>query len=254
MSTWRRAWITGASRGIGRALALRLAADGVHVAASARDLAALEQLAFDARGLPGSISPHPLDVTDRDACDRVVNEIVATDGLPDVAVLNAGTHRATPGREFRAADLRELLELNVLGVAHGLESLLGPMLERGRGQIAVVASLAGYRGLPTAAAYGASKAALINLCEALRLDLHASGIKLQIINPGFVKTPLTDRNPFPMPFLIDVEEAAEAIVKGLRGGRFEIRFPTRFALIMGLLRHLPYRLYLPLVRRATGHG
>ena len=251
MSPWRVAWITGASQGIGRALALGLARQGVAVAASARSEAKLAALCAEARDLPGAIHSYPLDVTDAAAGEDLLQRLSAERGLPDLVILNAGTHQPTPAQSFRSEDLRRILELNVIGVANGLQSVLPPMLARGGGQVAVVASLAGYRGLPTAAAYGASKAALINLCEALRLDLHGSGVKLQLINPGFVRTPLTDRNPFPMPFLVDAEVAAARIIRGLRGSGFEIRFPTPFALIMGLLRHLPYSLYLPLVRRLT---
>ena len=125
------------------------------------------------------------------------------------------------------------------------------MLEQQQGQIAVVASVAGYRGLPDAAGYGASKAALINLCEALKLDLAGSGIKMQVINPGFVKTPLTDKNAFPMPFLISAEAAAKHIVKGMAKDKFEIRFPWLFASLLGLLRILPYSWYFPLVAKGT---
>lgn len=248
------AWITGASQGIGWALTSKLAARGVHVAASARGGAALEARASESADLPGTVTPYPLDVTDPDTVSVALARLFEARGVPDLVVLNAGTHRPTPAAGFRARDLRELLELNVLGVANCLQEIMPAMLARGRGQIAVVASLAGYRGLPTAASYGATKAALINMCEALRLDLHGSGVTLQVVNPGFVKTPLTDRNAFPMPFLISAEEAADAILDGLHRRRFEIRFPTRFALVMSLLRHLPYSLYLPMVRRATGGG
>ena len=116
----------------------------------------------------------------------------------------------------------------------------------------MVASVAGYSGLPTAAAYGATKAALINMCEGLKLECDALGIKLQLVDPGFVRTPLTDKNDFPMPFLMEVDDAVDAFVAGLASPRFESVFPRRFALLLKLLRMLPYGLYFKIVRRMTG--
>ena len=151
--------------------------------------------------------------------------------------------------EFTAEGLRDLIEINVMGTAACLEALMPRMIARGRGRIAVVASVAGYRGLPTSAYYGATKAALINLAESLRFDLARAGVTMQLIDPGFVKTPLTDRNEFPMPFLISAELAADRIASGLRSRRFEIAFPRRFVWMLKLLRCLPYALYFPLVGR-----
>ena len=139
-----------------------------------------------------------------------------------------------------------------MGSVHGLAAILPAMIGRGSGHIAVVSSVAGYRGLPTAAAYGATKASLINMCEALAFDLHGTGVRLQLVNPGFVDTPLTRRNSFPMPFLMTVEDAAERIHRGLRSRKFEIAFPRRFTLWLKLMRILPYALYFPILRRATG--
>jgi NADP-dependent 3-hydroxy acid dehydrogenase YdfG len=242
-------WITGASAGIGRALALRLAREARPVAISARGQAALAELAALA---PDKLFPFPLDVTDRAAVRDAVAAIAARFGQIDLAVLNAGTHRPMSAESFSSDTVRHLLEVNVMGVAHGLEALLPAMIARRGGQIAVVSSVAGWRGLPTSAAYGASKAALHNLVESLRFDADRLGIKLQLINPGFVKTPLTDRNPFPMPFLISAEAAAERIAAGLGRDCFEITFPRRFTWRLKLLRMLPYRWYFPLVRRFTG--
>ncbi len=242
-------WITGASQGIGRALALRLAQAGAKVAASARsaeDLAALT-----AAGPAGAIHPYPLDVTDGVAVQNVLTRIEAELGPLDLAILNAGTHQPVDAANFQAAGFAKLVTVNLLGTANCLEPVLQRMLTRGRGHIALVASVAGYRGLPTSAYYGATKAALINLAEALKFDLDKAGIKLQLINPGFVKTPLTDRNPFPMPFMISAEEAARRIAAGLQGSAFEITFPKRFTYVLKVLRCLPYRLYFPLVARQT---
>ena len=184
-------------------------------------------------------------------CATAVARIEAEHGPIDVAVLNAGTHRPVSAAEFTAEGLRELMEINVMGTAACLEALMPRMIARGRGRIAVVASVAGYRGLPTSAYYGATKAALINLTESLKFDLDRAGVTMQLIDPGFVKTPLTDRNEFPMPFLISAELAADRIASGLRSRRFEIAFPRRFVWMLKLLRCLPYALYFPLVGRST---
>ncbi|MEM7026180.1 MAG: SDR family NAD(P)-dependent oxidoreductase [Pseudomonadota bacterium] len=246
----RVVWITGASSGIGRALALNLAKSGNRVAASARRAGALEELSAEIEG-PGAIAPFPLDVTDHGAAARTFEQIERSLGEIDVAVLSAGTH--LPRAEgFQAKDLSGLIDINVMGVANCLEPLIASMVARGRGRIAIVSSVAGYRGLPTASYYGATKAALINLAEALHMDLGRHGVTVQVVNPGFVKTPLTDKNTFTMPFLISAEEAAEHMARGLNSSRFEIAFPLRFVLILKLLRCLPYRLYFPLVSRATG--
>ncbi len=242
-------WLTGASAGIGRALALRLARDGWRVAASARRDGELAALQAEAHGLPGEVRPYPLDVTDATAVAACVAAIEREMGPIDLAILNAGTHKPMPAGQFSAATLRALMEINLFGVAHGLEALLPRMIARGRGRVALVASLAGYSGLPSAAAYGASKAALINLAEAMRPELRANGVVLQVINPGFVRTPLTAKNDFPMPFLIDAADAAEAIRRGLMSDRFEIAFPWLFARLMKLLRALPYRLFFLLTQR-----
>jgi len=243
-------WITGASSGIGRALALRLARDGHRVAASARSRDALEQLSAEATG-DGSIHPWPLDVTDREAVAAAVDTIERELGPIDIAVLAAGTHQPVAAKNFRAAGLADLVAINLIGVANGLEPLIKAMIGRRRGRIAIVSSVAGYRGLPTSAYYGPTKAALINLAESLKFDLDRCGVTMQLIDPGFVKTPLTDRNTFKMPFLISTEEAADAIAAGLEGTSFEITFPKRFTMMLKLLRCLPYRLYFPLVARFT---
>ncbi|WP_395457406.1 SDR family NAD(P)-dependent oxidoreductase (plasmid) [Azospirillum melinis] len=242
-------WITGAGSGIGRALAIHLANAGARVALSARTV---EDLTAAVQMLPDRMHMFPLDVTDRKATAATVAAIESGLGPIDRAVLNAGTHSPMSLEDFSADTARRLMEVNYMGVVHGLEALLPRMRVRGRGQLAVVASVAGYRGLPTAAAYGPTKAALINLCESLKPDCDRAGIKLQLVCPGFIDTPLTARNSFPMPDLMPVEDAARELADGLDGNRFEIAFPRRFTRKLKLARCLPYRLYFPLVRKATG--
>lgn len=241
------AWITGAGKGIGRALAKRLAEDGWVVAASARTQADLDTLAVQCQ--PGRVEGFPLDITDSAQTATTLNRIARQLGEPDLAVLNAGTHIPVTADDFSVAAVRQLVETNLMGTVHCLAQLMPRFIERKGGHIAVVASVAGYRGLPTSAAYGATKAGLINMCEALRPELARHGVRLTLINPGFVETPLTAKNDFPMPFLIPVEEAVEHMMRGFDSAAFEVSFPRRFALLMKLLRILPDRLFFALTRR-----
>lgn len=245
------AWITGASSGIGRALARRMARAGWTVVALARNLSQLERLAEEDPGRTGRVIPFALDVTDAAAVNSIVERTEREVGPIALAVLSAGTHRPVVAVDLKLEDFRELVELNLMGTVHSLIAVQRPMLRRGRGHIAIVSSLAGYRGLPTAAAYGMTKAGLINMAESLQPELAVAGIKLQIVNPGFVKTPLTDRNSFAMPFLISADEAAEAIFQGLAGSRFEVTFPRRFAYLMKIYRLLPYRVAFSIARRLS---
>lgn len=240
-------WITGASSGLGAALARRAAQAGQTVAASARRRDRLEALAAEA-GV-GPIRPFPLDLEDLEALRAAVAQIEREVGPIAQAVLNAGIHQPVDPRALKVADFRRLVEVNLMGTVNCLAAVLPGMIARGRGRIAIVASVAGYRGLPTAAAYGMTKAGLINMAEALRVELEPLGIVVQIVNPGFVRTPLTDRNPFPMPFLMASEDAADAFYRGLQSDRFEISFPWRLVWIMKLLRCLPAPLAFAVTRR-----
>ena len=250
--TGRVVWVTGASSGIGRALALNLARRGERVAVSARGEAELQSLVKEAEGAAGGIHPYPLDITGAESCAETIDRISDELGPIALAILNAGTHHPIEAENFAASDLQRLIAINLIGTGNCLDPLLKRMIPARAGHIAIVASVAGYRGLPTSAYYGASKAAQINLAEALKFDLDRHGIKLQLVNPGFVKTPLTDKNEFPMPFLMEVEEAAERMARGFETRAFEITFPRRFAYLLKLLRMLPYRLYFPIVARMTG--
>jgi len=242
-------WITGAGKGLGRAVALLLARRGDVVAASARTVADLDSLVAAAVAFGGRIVGFPLDIADEQATLAAVDAIERELGPIDQAILNAGTHLPVAVAALTARPFRQLVETNLMGTVHGVAALTPRMVARRGGRIAVVASVAGYRGLPSAAAYGATKAALINMAEALRPDFARHGVVLQVINPGFVRTPLTDRNDFPMPFLIEADDAARRVVAGLASDRFEIAFPRRFALLLKLLRCLPYPLYFALTRR-----
>jgi short-subunit dehydrogenase len=241
------AWIVGASSGIGSALALELATLGWRVAVSSRNYEALD--AVQTRAGSGAVVTFPVDVTDAQELSRVARDVEARVGPVTHCFLNAALYEPMRLDSFDARLFRRTLEVNVMGVVHGIEAILPGMRRRRSGQILVTASLAGYRGLPGAAPYNASKAALISLAESLRPELEREGILIRVVNPGFVRTPMTAKNDFPMPALIEPEEAASRIVRALHNKGFEIAFPMGFALLMKLLRILPYALYFALTRR-----
>jgi NADP-dependent 3-hydroxy acid dehydrogenase YdfG len=245
-------WITGASSGIGRSVALEFARRGWTVAASARRESELEALAAEAGSLKGRIIAHTVDVTDADAMQRTVAAIESAHGPIALTFFNAGIAPYMTAPDIDVAAVRQAFDVNVHGVVHGLAAVMPRMAKRGFGQIGVNASIAGYGGLPRAAAYGATKAAMIHMCEALRFDCEKLGLVMQVINPGFVETPLTGKNDFPMPFLMKNDEAARRVVDGFAKGGFEITFPRRFAYLLKAVNLLPYPLYFALVGRITG--
>jgi NAD(P)-dependent dehydrogenase (short-subunit alcohol dehydrogenase family) len=248
----RVCWLVGASTGIGRATAERLHDAGATVIVSARNAAALAAFARDrARG-----EALALDVTDRAAVQAAARDIVARHGRIDLAMYCAGYYKAQRATAFDLDEMLRHQQINVGGAYHLLDALLPQLLRQAAARqpahLSLVASVAGYRGLPNALAYGPTKAALINLAEILYLDLQPRGVGVSIINPGFVETPLTAANEFAMPALITPEEAARQIVAGWQAGDFEIHFPKRFTLWLKALRHLSDGLYFAAIRRSTG--
>jgi NAD(P)-dependent dehydrogenase (short-subunit alcohol dehydrogenase family) len=245
-------WLVGASSGIGRATAERLHSAGATVVVSARNAATLAQFT---QGRERALAL-PLDATDRAALHAATQQIVARYGRIDLVMYCAGHYKA---QRATAYDLDEMLkhqQVNVTGALYLLDAVL-PQLQKQAAaakpaHISLVASVAGYRGLPNALAYGPTKAALINLAETLYLDLQPQGVGVSIINPGFVETPLTAGNQFTMPALITPAEAAREIVAGWEAGRFEIHFPKRFTLWLKALGWLSDGLYFAAVRRSTG--
>jgi NAD(P)-dependent dehydrogenase (short-subunit alcohol dehydrogenase family) len=242
-------WITGASSGIGREMARQMAADGWTVWATGRNAAALDELAA---GSAGRIVAAPGDVTDAAAMRDVVERIEASGRPLAMAVLNAGIYIPVTAEDLTVEAFDRSVDVNLKGTVNGLVPALAAMRRNGRGQLVVVSSVAGYGGLPTSAAYGATKAGLTNLAESLKFDLDRAGILIQVVHPGFVETPATDVNPFPMPFIVKVDEAARRIRDGLRRTSFEITFPKRFTFLLKALNLLPYPLYFALVGRGTG--
>jgi NADP-dependent 3-hydroxy acid dehydrogenase YdfG len=247
---WRgmRVWVLGASTGIGAATAKHLLSLGARVALSARNEAALQQLAAG----NGQALILPLDVTDRaqllQARDRLLTE---WQGI-DLVLMVAGVYHEMRADAMDIDAIEQMLDVNLRSVFHVLDAVLPTLITQGSGGIGIVSSVAGFGGLPRALGYGPTKAALINLAETLYLDLHAKGLGIYLINPGFVDTPATKQNDFEMPALISAQEAAEQIVLGMERGEFHIHFPRRFTNWLRFAQLLPYRAYFWLIHKVTG--
>ncbi len=240
----QRVWIVGASSGIGAALARELLARGARVAVSARNASALA-------ALQGALAL-PLDVRDQAALAAAADRLRVEFGQLDLVVYCAGTYAPQRATNFDLASALDHDEINYRGALRWLDVVLPPLLAQGRGHLSLVSSVAGWRGLPQALAYGPTKAALINLAQTLYLDLRPLGIGVSVVNPGFVDTPLTAGNAFAMPALLRPEQAAARMLQGWERGSFDIHFPRRFTLWLRLLRLLPDGLVFRVVRRFTG--
>ena len=247
----RHVWLVGASTGIGRATAALLHRRGAQVTLSARRVEPLDTFVADHPGAQALA----LDATDADAVRAAANRLLQQHGRIDLAMYCAGHYRAMTAMDFDLGEALRHQQVNVVGALNLLDAVLPPLLRQAAAgapaHLSLVASVAGYRGLPNALAYGPTKAALINLAEVLYLDLHSRGAGVSLINPGFVETPLTAQNSFHMPALITPEAAAEAIVAGWEKGEFEIHFPKRFTRLLKAMRQLPDRLYFGVVRRTV---
>lgn len=244
----RRVWIVGASSGIGAALAATLLARGACVAVSARSAGQLAALAATA---PDRVRVLPFDVNDEGGWAEAVATLDHEWKGLDHFIFCAAAYRPVRAWDLTPALVQEMVGTNLAAAMTGVATVLPPMLARGTGAVSLVGSVAGYTGLPRSLVYGPTKAALINFCEALYLDLHPRGLAVHIINPGFVDTPLTRQNDFRMPALLTPAQAADAIVQGLEKGDFEIHFPRRFTAWLRLLRRLPYRLRFALLARVA---
>ncbi|PRY22548.1 short-subunit dehydrogenase [Aliiruegeria haliotis] len=224
-------WLVGASEGLGRALATELAGQGASLVLSARNEARLEELAAEISGARAVA----LDVTDA----RSVSEAAATIGPIDGVIYNAGAYEPMRATEWNTEAALAMTEVNYLGALRVLGEVLPGFLDRKSGDITLVGSLAGYRGLPAAVGYAASKAALVSLAETMRYDLKGSGVTVRLVNPGFIKTRLTDKNDFKMPMMQTPEQAADKVARAMRSSRFRTDFPAPFSWVMRGLDYLP---------------
>ena len=241
-------WITGASTGIGKALAIKFSKNGWKVAISARRLELLEEISKKNE----NIFSFPLDVTNKDECSKVFSEIKNKFGQIDLCIFSTGTWDPKKEKEIDVEQIENVMKVNFFGTVNSIKSVEKYFKELGKGHISIVSSIAGYRGLPNSTGYGPSKSALNNLTESLYFDFKRYGVRVSLISPGFIKTPMTDKNDFKMPFLKTTEYAAEKIYNGLvNTNAFEIHFPKQLTIVLKILKILPNWLYLRLVGKLT---
>ena len=234
--TGKRYWLVGASEGLGRALALRMSRAGAHLVLSARDRARLEALAAE---LPGPVDVVPCDVADRAS----VRQAAAAAGDLDGVVFLAGVYWPFGAKDWDAEKAETMLDVNFTGAARVLGTVVPGFVARNRGHVVLTGSLAGFRGLPGSIGYGSSKAGLMHLAESMHADLRGTGVEVQLANPGFIRTRLTDKNEFHMPFLMEPDQAAAEMFTLMSGNRFKRSFPWAFSLVFRGAQFLPDALY-----------
>jgi len=233
-------WITGASSGIGKSLAIKFANEGWKVAASARRESLLKEL----NDKYPNIESFPLDVTDVNKCNVVFKDIIKKFENIEICVFGTGIHDPESEKEFNLDKVRKIMEVNYFGTMNSINSVYDYYNDKKSGQISIISSVAGYRGLPAAGAYCASKSALTSFAESFHFEMKRKNVRISVISPGFIKTPMTDQNNFPMPMIKSPEFAAEQIYIGLiKKKRFEIHFPKIFTFFMKILRILPSSIY-----------
>ena len=241
-------WITGGSTGIGRALAEKFASKGWNVAISARR----ENLLKEISDSHENIHEFPLDVTDKIKCKEVFEQIKNKFENVDICFFSTGTWDPKKEKDIDIDQMKKVMEVNFFGTLNCIKAVEMYFKENKNGHISIVSSIAGYRGLPNSTGYGASKAALNNLAESLYFDFGRHNVRVSLISPGFIKTPMTDKNEFKMPFLKTPEFAANKIYNGLiNGSSFEIDFPKELTLILKFLKILPDKIYFKLIRKLT---
>lgn len=243
-----RVFITGASSGIGAALARHYAARGAVLGLVARRAGVLDALLAT---LPGEHAVYPLDVADVAALREAAADFSTRFGVPDVVVANAGVSVGTLTEEAEdLAAFERVMRTNVLGVVATFQPFVASMRARGRGRLVGIASVAGIRGLPGAGAYSASKAAVIAYLESLRVEMHGSGVKVVTIAPGYIDTPMTAVNRYPMPFMLPADEAARRFAKAIDAGTGYAVIPWQMGVVAKLMRILPNAIFDRVFARA----
>ena len=239
-------WITGASSGIGKSLAIKFANEGWQVAASARRESLLKEL----NDTNSNIHSFPLDVTDSEKCKDVSTEIINKLENIEICIFCTGIHDPKSEKSLDLEKVRKIMEVNFFGTVNSINSVYDYFKKKRSGHISMVSSVAGYRGLPAGGAYCASKSALTTFAESLYFDLKRFNVRVSVVHPGFIKTPMTDQNDFPMPMIKSPEFAADEMFKGLtQSNAFEIHFPKQFTFIMKILKIMPNWLYLKLIKK-----
>ena len=241
-------WITGASSGIGKALAVKFAKEGWSVAISARRKELLDNLAKT----DPNISSFPLDVTRPEDCFQTFENILKKYSSINLCVFSTGIYDPKTEKDINLKQIENVMKVNFFGTLNCIKAVEDYLKNKKEGHISIMSSVAGYRGLPAASGYCASKAALTSLAESLYFDFKRKNVKVSLISPGFIKTPMTDKNRFPMPMIKSPEYAAEKIFIGLtKKNSFEIHFPKSFTIFLKLLRIMPNWLFFWLVERGV---
>ena len=243
----KKIWITGASSGIGKALAEKFAAEGWKVAVSARRKEILDKMSGHE-----NIFSYPLDVTNQDQIKNSFEEIIKDFNGLNLCVFSSGTYDPKLEQEINVVQNKFVMETNFFGVLYCIKTVENYFKNKKDGHISIVSSIAAYRGLPNSSGYGPSKAALTNLTESLYFDFKKYNVRISLVSPGFIKTPLTDKNEFSMPFIKSPEFAAEKMFNGLTKSKaFEIRFPKALTILLKIFRVLPYKIYLYLIDKSV---
>lgn len=243
--TGKRYWIVGASAGLGRAVATEVSKTGAEVILSARSADELETLSAE---LPGKALVVPVDIADAESVAKAAEAVGTIDGV----IFLAGVYWPMSARDFDGEKAAKMLDINLTGAVRVLGHVVPAMVERGQGHIVLTGSLSGFRGLPGTVGYGASKAGIMSLAETMHADLHGTGVEVQLVNPGFIKTRLTEKNDFSMPFIMEPEVAAREFMEHMQGDSFAKNFPKLFSFLFRFSQFLPDWVYFPIARKGNG--
>ena len=243
----KKIWITGASSGIGKSLAEKFASEGWKVGISARRKNLLDEIADNK-----NIFAYQLDVTDQSQIKNVFEKLISDFGDLDICIFCSGTYNRKSEKEIDVNQIKKTFDTNFFGVVYCVKEVENFFKKRKKGHISIVSSIAGYRGLPNSSGYGPSKAALTNFTESIYFDFKKFDVSISVISPGFIKTPMTDTNEFPMPFIKSPQFAADKIFKGIvKSNSFEIHFPKALTVLLKFFRILPYKIYLFLIDKSV---